>query len=88
MGKQFPARIDDVVAVEIKDEAGSLAEILEPLKKQSISVRYMYAFSGLGNKQAIMIFCFSDMDKAIEILKEHNCTLLSPEAFGIIDNVD
>ena len=88
MGKQFPARIDDVVAVEIKDEAGSLAEILEPLKKQNISVRYMYAFSGLEQKQAIMIFCFSDMDKAIEILKENNCTLLSAEAFGMLENVD
>ena len=88
MGKQFPARIDDVVAVEIKDEAGSLAEVLEPLKAQNISVRYMYAFSGLDKKQAVMIFCFSDMDKAIAILKEHNCTLLSPEAFGMLDSVD
>ena len=88
MGKQFPARIDDVVAVEIKNEAGSLAGILEPLKKQNVSVRYMYAFSGLDNKQAIMIFCFSDIDKAIEILKENKCTLLSPEAFGMLDSVD
>ncbi|MCD6292843.1 MAG: amino acid-binding protein [Deltaproteobacteria bacterium] len=88
MGKQFPARIDDVVAVEIKDEAGSLADILDPLKAQNISIRYMYAFSGLNKKQAVMIFCFSDMDKAIEILKDNNCTLLSLEAFDVIDNVD
>ena len=88
MGKQFPARIDDVVAVEIKDEAGSLADILDHLKAQNISIRYMYAFSGLNKKQAVMIFCFSDMDKAIEILKDNNCTLLSLEAFDVIDNVD
>lgn len=88
MKKQFPARIDEVVAVEIKDEAGSLAEVMQPLMEGNISVRYMYAFTGFDRKQAIMIFSFSDIDKAIEILRKHNCTLLSPEAFGILDSVD
>ncbi len=86
MEKQFPARVDDVIAVEIKDQAGSLAEVLQPLMEANISVRYMYAFSGFTDNRAIMIFCFSDVDKAIEILQKNGCSLVSAKAFGMLDN--
>ncbi len=88
MEKQFPARIDDVVAVEIKDQAGSLAEVLQPLMEENISVRYMYAFSGFTDNQAVMIFSFSDVDKAIKILQKTGQNLLSAKAFGMLDTVD
>ncbi len=86
MEKQFPARVDEVIAVEIKDQAGSLAEVLQPLKEANIGVRYMYAFSGFTDNRAIMIFCFSDLDKAIEILQKNDCTIISAETFGMLDN--
>ena len=85
MEKQFPARIDDVAAVEIRDQAGSLADLLEPLMKANISVRYMYAFSGFKDERAVMIFNFSDIDKAIEILQENGHQLISAEAFGMLE---
>ena len=88
MEKQFPARVDDVIAVEIKDQAGSLADALQPLMEEKISVRYMYAFSGFDDKRAVMIFSFSDIDKAIEILQKSGCNLLPAKAFGILDSVD
>ena len=88
MEKQFPARIDEVVAVEIKDQAGSLAEVLRPLMEENISVRYMYAFSGFTDNRAVMIFSFSDVDKAIKILQETGQNLLSAKAFGMLDTVD
>jgi len=85
MEKQFPARIDEVIAVEIRDQAGSLADLLEPLMKANISVRYMYAFSGFKDDRAIMIFNFSDIDRAIEILQENGHQLISAEAFGMLE---
>jgi len=88
MEKQFPARIDDVVAVEIRDQAGSLADLLEPLQAANVSVRYMYAFSGFNDDRAVMIFNFSDIDKAIEILLANGQTLLSSKAFGMLESTD
>ncbi len=88
MEKQFPARVDEVVAVEIKDQAGSLAEVLQPLMEENISVRYMYAFSGFANNRAVMIFCFSDVDKAIEVLLKTGQSLLTAKAFGMLDSID
>ncbi|MCK5680517.1 amino acid-binding protein [bacterium] len=88
MEKQFPARIDDVIAVEIEDQAGSLANVLKPLNEANISVRYMYAFSGFDNNRAVMIFNFSDPDKAIEVLQKTGQNILSAEAFGILDGTE
>ena len=88
MEKQFPARVDEVVAVEIKDQAGSLAEVLQPLMEENISVRYMYAFSGFADNRAVMIFCFSDVDKAIEVLLKTGQSLLTAKAFGMLDSID
>ncbi len=85
MEKQFPARVDEVVAVEIKDQAGSLAEVLKPLNDANISVRYMYAFSGFNDNRAVMIFNFSDIDKAIAVLQKTGQNLLSAQAFGMLD---
>ncbi|MBN2808856.1 MAG: amino acid-binding protein [Deltaproteobacteria bacterium] len=88
MEKQFPARVDEVVAVEIKDQAGSLAEVLQPLMQENISVRYMYAFSGFADNRAVMIFSFSDIDRAIEVLQKTGQHLLTAKAFDMLDSVD
>lgn len=86
MEKQMPARVDEVIAVEIEDIPGSLASVLRPLLDASISVTYMYAFIGFSSGKAVMIFQFSDNDKAIETLQKNGLRLLDAEAFGMIEN--
>jgi hypothetical protein len=83
MEKQFPARIDEVVAVEIEDRAGSLAQILKPLIDANINVRYMYAFTGFSSGRAVMIFSFTDPDRAIDLLRASGVELLDAAAFGM-----
>ncbi len=83
MDRQLPARIDDVVAVEIEDRPGTLAAILKPLLDFRLNADYMYAFAGLESKRAVMIFRFSDNDEAIRILQKRGVKLLDAKAFGI-----
>jgi hypothetical protein len=85
MEKSMPARVDDVVAVEIEDKPGRLSELLKPLTQARINVLYMYAFIGMSANNAIMIFRFSDNDKAIELLQENGVRLLDSESFGILE---
>jgi len=85
MEKSMPARVDDVVAVEIEDKPGRLSELLKPLTQVRINVLYMYAFIGMSANNAIMIFRFSDNDKAIELLQENGVRLLDSESFGILE---
>jgi hypothetical protein len=86
MEKQLPARVDDVVAAEIEDVPGSLARLLLPFKETKVNVEYMYALAGTSSGRAVMIFRFSDNDRAIEILRRNRVKLLDEEAFGILEN--
>ncbi|MEK6778256.1 MAG: amino acid-binding protein [Candidatus Deferrimicrobiota bacterium] len=86
MEKQLPARVDDVIAAEIEDTPGSLARVLYPFKETKVNVEYMYALAGTSSGKAVMVFRFSDNDRAIEILRANNVKLLDAEAFGILEN--
>jgi len=84
MEMQIPAFVNEVVAAEIEDKPGSLAKLLEPLGAVNISVVFMYAFIGFSSEKAVMIFRFSDNDKAIEVLQAGGIKLLDAKAFGIL----
>ena len=86
MEMQIPAFVNEVVAAEIEDKPGSLARILEPLVEAKISVVFMYAYITFASGKAIMIFRFSDNDKAIEVLKQNGINMIDAETFGILEN--
>jgi len=69
----------DVVAVEVPDKPGGLANILEPLWKAGLDVEYMYAFVTSSGQNAVMIFRFEDPGKAIDVLKQSNFRILKGE---------
>ncbi len=86
MQLQMPAFENEVVAVEIPDIPHSLANLLKPLTQAGVHVVLMYAFAGFTGKDAVMIFRFSDNDRAITILKENNAKLLDQKTFGMLES--
>lgn len=89
MEKLLPARVDDVVAIEIEDTPGSLANrVLKLFLESKVNVEYMYALAGTGTSsgKAVMVFRFSDNDRAIEILQGNDIKILDAESFGILEN--
>jgi len=85
MEMQIPAYVNDVVAAEIEDKPGSLATVLGPLHSAGVNVVFMYAFIGFSQGKAVMIFRFSDNDRAVEILKANGVSLVDAETFGILE---
>lgn len=85
MQKDIPGRVDDVVAVEIEDKPGQLSKLIEKLMDADIKIKYSYAYAGVNLGKTIMIFCFSDNDKAIEILTEKQIHALDYSAFGMLE---
>ena len=85
MEMEIPAFVNEVVAAEIEDKPGSLARILQPLTDAKVYVVFMYAFIGFSQGQAVMIFRFSDNEKAIDVLTANGINLLDAEAFGILE---
>ncbi|MEJ2068764.1 MAG: ACT domain-containing protein, partial [Deltaproteobacteria bacterium] len=69
----------EVIAVEVPDRPGGLAGILEILKNEDINVEYMYAFVERSSDNAVIIFRFDEIDKAIKALTKNNITVLPGE---------
>jgi hypothetical protein len=86
MEMQVPAFVNEVIAAEIEDKPGSLAAVLKPLNAANVNVVFMYAFLNVNNDKAVMIFRFSDNDKAIDILHQVGVRLLDAKAFGILES--
>lgn len=69
----------NVVAVEVPDRSGGLASVLKEVNEVGLNVEYMYAFVNKSGENAVLIFRFDEMDKAIEVLRDKGFTLLSGE---------
>ncbi len=73
---QFTVSMTQVVAVEVPDRPGGLAHILDILQKENINVEYMYAFVERSADNAVIIFRFDEIDKAIKTLTSKGITVL------------
>ena len=51
----------NVIAVEIEDKAGGLANVLKTIHKAGINVEYMYAFASKSGENAVLIFRFENI---------------------------
>ncbi|HHB76059.1 MAG TPA: ACT domain-containing protein [Desulfobulbus sp.] len=69
----------NVIAVEVPDQAGGLAGVLKTVETEGLNVEYMYAFVNKTGENAVLIFRFDEMDKAIQSLQKAGLTLLSGE---------
>lgn len=89
MEKQLPARVDDVIAIEVDDTPGSLADkVLRLFLDNQVNVEYMYALAGTGPSagKAVMVFRFSDNDQAIRLMSNSSIKILDAQAFGMVEN--
>jgi hypothetical protein len=72
----FTVRKTEVVAVEVPDRPGGLAEIMKVLSEAKINVEYLYAFVQQSGENAIIIFRFDETDRAIAALSQKKVRIL------------
>lgn len=68
--------ISEVVAVEVEDRPGGLAEILATVEEAGLNLEYMYAFTFGKENKAALIFRFEEIDKAVSKMKEKGINLI------------
>jgi hypothetical protein len=61
--------VTEVLAVQVEDRPGGLAEVLDPIVAAGLNVEYMYAFATKLGDQAVLVFRFQDPDAALQALK-------------------
>jgi len=67
----------EVLAVEVADQPGGLAQVLAALENSPVNIEYMYAFPFGHQGKAVLIFRFSDPDAAIAVLKTKGIPVLT-----------
>ena len=75
----YVCTLTDVLAIEIKDEAGSLAKMISVLGANGINVEYMYAIAASKKDVAYMVVRVDDNKKAETVLKNSGLRTVSIE---------
>ena len=73
----YVAKATEVLAVEVPDCPGGMADVLGALDGSGINIEYMYAFPYPRGDQAILIFRFNDPDAAIARLQAADINVLA-----------
>ena len=66
----FVVKVSDMVAIEVADEPGGLANILVTLEKARVNLEYMYGFTLKTEGKGVLAFRFDDPDRAIAALQK------------------
>ena len=74
----YTVKQTEVLAVEVDDRPGGLAEMLKPIEAAKLNIEYMYAFSTGRSGKAVMIFRFGDPDKAAAALQAAGVNVIDP----------
>jgi len=68
----FVVNVSEVVAIEVPDKPGGLADILAALDKDGVNVEYMYGFTLKEHGKGLLAFRFDDPERAVEILHKNH----------------
>ncbi len=75
--------VTEVVATEVSDRPGGLAEVLDIIDAGELNIEYMYAFTFRRDDQAVLVFRFDDADGAVKTLQEAGVKVIgSKELFN------
>lgn len=69
-------KVTDVLAIEVADRPGALADVLGVLEQAGINLEYMYAFTLQRDSKGLLLFRFDDPDKAIAVLQKNNINVV------------
>ncbi len=73
-------KVTEVLAVEVPDRPGGLAEVLGVFENSGVNIEYMYAFTFGRRDKAVLIFRFDKPDEAI--------ARLQAAGIGVLESVD
>jgi len=75
----FTVSATSVIAVQVPDRPGGLAEALSILEEAGINIEYLYAFVTRMSGHALVILKVEDVDRAAELLGAGGVTVPRPE---------
>lgn len=78
----FVSNFTEIVAVEVGDTPGGLAQVLKVINDNNLNVEYMYGFVEKSSDKALMVFRFDDPDAAITLLLKNKVGVVGKNEIG------
>ena len=78
--KGHAVNVREVVAVCVPDRPGGMAEVMEVLDAAGANIEYSYAFSFHKGEKAVLVFRFTDTEKAEQALAAAGFVMLDEKA--------
>jgi len=75
--------VTPVWAVEVPDQAGGLASLLEVLAANHVSVEYMYSLFTHKDGMAYMVLRISDEETFLKVAKDNNIRIMTEAELGL-----
>ncbi len=72
----FTARLTAVMAVEIGDEPGSLAAVMELFRETGVNIEYLYASLEGCTGKAVVIFKVENLEHGLKIVREKGMKII------------
>ena len=73
----FVVKVSEVLAIEVPDRPGGLADVLRVIEQAKINVEYMYAFAEKRDDKAVLVFRFQEPDAAIRALEHSEVNVIN-----------
>jgi hypothetical protein len=71
------ATLTDVIAIEVPDRPGGLAEVLVHLNKAGINIEYIYSLIDKPTQNAMIMLRVEQIDRALEVLESNNIPIVN-----------
>ncbi|MEG3069610.1 MAG: ACT domain-containing protein [Peptococcaceae bacterium] len=73
----FTVAFTDVIAVEVTDKPGGLAQILQLLDRAGVNIEYLYAFVQKASNDALVVFRVEKLAEAVMVLQENGVRVMT-----------
>ena len=73
------ASTTDVIAVSIDDTVGAFSKVIMLLKKEDISIEYIYSFIGEKSAKAVIVVKTNNNERSVALLQQGGIAVLSPD---------
>lgn len=77
--KGIMATVTDVIAMEVPDQPGGLARVLEYLQEADINIEYLYSFIEKQSANAIIMMRVEKIDEALAVLQKNEVPIVSSD---------
>jgi len=73
----FTAKVTEVIGIEVDDNPGGLASVLNLLKVEEVNIEYIYSSLENSKKKAVIIFRIEDTEEGLKIIARKGIKTIS-----------